>query len=118
MPIIFVYGLPLTVKQPELEKFCDELREETCSVPELKLVKDQVSAFFPPDLMNTGLGEEIIMFVEGLFDKPEERTEDVRKTLAEKLAACGRKFFPDANLVECFVKPFDPRYGFASDAKT
>ena len=113
MPIIIVYGISLKAKLPDLEKFCDTLIQRTASVKELKLTKNDVSCFFPSDLMSTGLGKEIIIFVEGLFETP-ERTEEVRALLADKLAECGKKFFPKADLVECFVKPFNPKLGFAS----
>ena len=117
MPIIIVYGIPSSKKESyDLEHFCNALIQRTCSIKELNLTKEQVSCFFPADLMNNGLGEEIIMFVEGLFEKP-ERTEEVRKVLSDKLAECGRKFFPDADLIECLIHPFNPKSGFASISK-
>jgi uncharacterized membrane protein len=58
-----------------------------------------------------------LIFVEGLFDTP-ERTDEVRKKLAETLVECTVEYFQKANLVECFIKPFDPKLGFASNTKS
>jgi len=112
MPVIVVYGIPAEATQKELEKFCDSLIAKCVSIPELKLKKNMVSCFFPADRMKKGLGEEIIIFVEGLF-KDKKRTDEVRRCLATQLVNVTRIHFHDA-LAECFVKPYDPKLGFAS----
>lgn len=77
-------------------------------IKELNLMPSEISVFYPRDLMQEGLGEEIIVFVDGLFDKP-ERTEAVRKELAETVAKNQ-----GTNLVECLIRPFKSEQGFCS----
>ena len=119
MPIIFVYGIPSAAGQEYLLTLCTRLRERAASIPELCLHEEQVSVFFPTDLLQTGLGEEVIIFVRGLFEKP-ERTQEVCDRLAQALIDCaGSCIFglPDLgnpNLIECFVESFNPTSGFAS----
>ena len=114
MPILLVYGIPEDVKEKQLSEFCEVLKDSVCLIKELGITKKQVSVFFPKDRLKEGLGEEIIIFVEGLFEKP-ERTKKVRAVLAEQMATTTKIFFSKAKLVECFVKPFNPSLGF-SDA--
>jgi len=118
MPIIIVYGIPSNTTGNRIERFSDSLIKLTCRIPELNLTEDQVSYLFPRDMMDwVESPDEIFIFVEGLFDKP-ERTEDVRKKLAQTLVDCAIGHFRQAKLVECFIKPFDPRLGFACSTKT
>lgn len=112
MPVLIVYGIPNDEEQDKLELFSEMLISYFCSMEEFQLKKDQVSCFFPTDRMNKGLGEEIIIFVEGLFRK-KERTEEVRRQLADMLCGVAKTSFPRAR-TECFVKPYDERLGFSS----
>jgi hypothetical protein len=64
-------------------------------------------------LLSEGLGEEIIIFVEGLFETP-ERTDEVRKKLAMNLVDEAHQSFLKANLIECIVRPLNPKQGFCS----
>lgn len=112
MPVLFVYGVPESVKEDELSRICEDLRVIVTSVKALGVTKDQVSVFFPPDRLKEGLGEEIIVFLKGLFNLP-ERTKEVRKVLAKVVVATIRSNFPNTKLIECFVEPFDPDSGFA-----
>jgi hypothetical protein len=112
MPILVVYGIPSDATQKKLESFCGSLIKAVYTIPELELKPGDISVFFPGDLMHSGLGEEIIIFVEGLFEKP-ERTEDVRQRLAKDLIAVAYKYFSSSNLIECLVRPFNPKSGFA-----
>jgi hypothetical protein len=116
MPIIMVLGTPNEMDQRQLERLCLALRDATALITELNLTHDQVSVFFPPDRLTKGLGEEIIINVVGLFDKP-ERTPDVRKRLAEMLVKAAQFYLNEAGffpqLVEAFVNPFDEKQGFA-----
>ncbi len=112
MPALIIYGVP-DDKSGILEELTSELiNVVACSVEELKLKTSDVSCFYPKDLMAKGLGEEIIIFVECLTDKP-ERTENVRNRLAHAIVETVSRFFKDANLIECFIKPFNPEQGFS-----
>ena len=107
MPVIFVYGVPEDTPKEVLERYCVNLRKEAASIPELKIKIDQVSCFFPRDLLSTGLGDEIIIYVDSLFARP-GRTIDVQNQLAAALVrTTGLYFTRDPLLVECFVRPFN-----------
>lgn len=114
MPVLMVYGIP-DDKAGVAEKMIDRLRYAVIGIAELELKLDEISVFCPRDLVQKGLGEEVIVFVEGLFDKP-ERTAVVRQNLAAAVVGVMRSYFPFVSLVECFVRPFDPESGFASSA--
>lgn len=111
MPIIMVYGIPNETPRDKIAYLCGDLRMSATKVTALKLNVSQVSCIFPSDLKSP-TGEEIIIFVEGLFKRP-ERTAAVRGVLANRLVETARKFFPNAYQIECFVRPFDPANGFA-----
>jgi hypothetical protein len=74
-----------------------------------------MTCLFPPDLMKYGLGEEIIIEVTGLFDKP-ERTDEVRQRLAKSLGENVHVLYPRAK-VECTVEVINPAKGFWTSAK-
>lgn len=117
MPVIIVYGIPRKTNQKKLRALCDDLRAATAAVKELALVADQVSCFFPSDMMSAGLGEEIIIYVDSLLRKP-ERTPDVRDALAAALVTTVRTFFSETALIECFVHPVNrAEIGFSTDSK-
>ncbi len=113
MPVIIVYGISEQMSR-RLEEFTDALIDTAAhSVAELKLETSDVSCFYPKDWMPKGLGEELIIFVDGLFDKP-ERTEELRNRLAEAITQTAHKFYPQTGLIECLVRPFDVNQGFCS----
>ncbi|MBI4119980.1 MAG: hypothetical protein HY454_00780 [Parcubacteria group bacterium] len=105
MPVIMVYGVPDDVGQDTFERYCFRLTSVLVEIRELHLTPDNVSVFFPPDRMKTGLGEEVVIFVEGLFFVP-ERTFEVKSRLARWLVGATRDLFPNIKTVECFVRTF------------
>ena len=112
MPIVIVHGISSQASQKNL-KLSKELIVLTVSgIRELRVGKEQVSVFFPRDLVLRG-DKEVIIFVEGLLEKA-ERTDKVRNKLAECLVKNVSKSLPEINLVECIIKPLDPREGFYS----
>ncbi|MHB8904418.1 MAG: hypothetical protein ACYC40_04965 [Patescibacteria group bacterium] len=113
MPVLIVYGISEPMSR-KLEEFTDTLIDTVAyAVDELKLQTSDVSVFYPKDWMPKGLGEELIIFVDGLFDKP-ERTEEVRHKLADAIVETANNFFPKIRLIECFVRPFDLKQGYSS----
>ena len=108
MPILLLLGVP---KHQQTTLFEKALQQRISGIPELKLKPEEITIKFLADA-----DDEIIIFVEGLFDKP-ERTEEVRKNLAERIVLCGQKYLPEATLIECFVRLFDPKQGFYSISK-
>jgi hypothetical protein len=109
MPILIVYGLPKNVS--DLDKLTNELRESVVAYPQFKLTAQQVTVFYPADCLDEGLGEEVIVFVEGLFKKP-ERTREVRQQWADSLRDLiilfAKHHLPQCQLVEVLVRSFDP----------
>lgn len=117
MPIIIVYGVgKVTATQERMSLFELDLRQATASIKDLALKPDQVTCFFPGDIFRPHKGDEIIIFVEGLFEKP-KRTAKVRKQLAYTLIGVAFEHLPDADFVECFIRPFDPKSGFATNRR-
>lgn len=113
MPLLLVYGVS---DYHGLGEFHDALINTVAySVKELKLKPSDVSCFFPKGKI-TRQGEEIIVMVECLTAKP-GRTDKVRNRLASAVVQTVLQYFPDMNLIECFIKPFDPKQGFAAHKK-
>ncbi|MDP2951047.1 MAG: hypothetical protein Q8N55_01550 [bacterium] len=102
--------MPDSVKEETLREITDSLVVDVSLIEELQITAEQISVFFPIDRMKWGLGEEIIVFVEGLFNYP-QRTYEVRAGMAMAICRILKDYFPDALLVECFVTMFNPCEG-------
>lgn len=116
MPVITILGVP-DIGAAILEEYIGQVCEIVTQRQELGLTHDQVSVFIPADRVSKGLGEEIILQVNGLVYKP-ERSREVRQALASGLANTTTRFFqsllPQLRLVEVFIQLFDEHDGFAS----
>ncbi len=111
MPVIKVYGVPNGEKQKKLEKLIERLHKATVGVRVLGLMMGQVSVFIVKDHVEAGLGEEIIVEVACLFDRP-ERTPKVVELLCHRLVVATKRFFPNS-----FVEAYDTlQRGYASTA--
>jgi hypothetical protein len=111
VPVIKVWCLPSGQSEEDLKHLHQEIVKAVLSVTELGLHdQSDMTCLFPPDLMKYGLGEEIIIEIGGLFEKP-ERTQEVRQRLAENVGKAVKDLYPKAK-VECFISSFDPRQGF------
>jgi len=110
MPVIVVFGMPSSVGLELLMKLRTDLILEVASIKELKLSQSEVTVFFPPDRCEMDLGLELIVFVEGLFKRP-DRTPEVRRRLAKVIRDCLAEFtsrtMRQCKLIEVFVKSFD-----------
>jgi len=108
MPVLKVYGMPSSFAQETLGDLIDSLRIASGSV--LGLSTGEISVFFPVDLVQSGLGEELICFVDGLFERP-ERTWSLRRTLASaivsKLCSFAMTYLPQCSKVEAIVNRFN-----------
>ena len=82
MPVLKVYGIPSSISQGRLEILIGQLQSVTGSA--LNLPQSEVTVFFPADLCQQGLGEELVCFIDGLFEKP-DRTSEVRRRLAQAI---------------------------------
>ena len=118
MPIITLYGLPSRLAEtPELEELVmTTLPNAVASIKELGIAADQVTTFVPRDMLSKGLGNEVIAFIEGLFQK-EERTPEVKQRLADTvkdaLTAFCRNHIRECGLIEVIPRSQRPNDGFA-----
>lgn len=122
MPIVTIHGVPPQLANtPVLRTLVlESIPNALANIKELGLVASQVTVFVPGDLLSEGLGEELIVTVDGLFVRP-ERTDTVRYNLAKVLAGCLTLFAIAAKiefrLIEVLIHPFNPSGGYAICAK-
>lgn len=110
MPIIEVWGIA-DPDQERLENLLGALVDATLSIKELGLVHEgQVTVQFLGDMLAQGLGEEIIVKVYGLFDKP-GRTNEVRQRLARDLTVAVHHHYPEPR-IETLIHEFNPNRGY------
>lgn len=111
MPIIKVWCLPAGQTEENLNRLHKAIVKAVVSVTELGLKNEnEMTCLFVPDLMSYGLGDEVIVEIGSLYDKP-ERTEDVRNNLAKNVGRSVKNLYPKAR-VECFISTFNPKQGF------
>lgn len=110
-PVIKVWCLPTDQKEKDLNRLHKAIVSAVVDIAELGL-KDEndMTCLFVPDLMSYGLGEEVIVEIGKLFEKP-ERTEKVRQRLAKSVGREVKKLYPKAK-VDCFVESFNLAQGF------
>ena len=114
MPIIQVNTDFVSNHLSHQTDFCMNLKLAAASIKELQLSPTQVSVICnSPFLCDR---HEILVFVDGLFDKP-ERTPEVRQRLAEVIRLEIEKVFPN-KYVEVFIRPFDPTWGFSATPRS
>lgn len=114
MPILFVSGVPVTTSQADLEGLGKALQKATSEALS-DITAGQVSVFFPRDLCLAGLGEEIIISVQCLRQRP-NRTDDVLSRVAAKIAQTARIWFREARIIECYIITQDPRHTHTIEA--
>jgi len=109
MIVIKVWCLPPDQTEDSLNLLHKAIVEAVVSIPKLG-VKDESSmvCLFPADLMKYGLGEEIIVEIDGLpIILPEEEDSAIREQLAMQVAESVAKLYHKA-IVQCSVKGLDP----------
>ncbi len=106
MPVVTVYGVPPETPVQQLEKMINDLQFMIAGAKTMNIEPSDVSVFFPSDLVRNGLGEEIIVFISGIYNKP-ERTQQVLRMVARRVGdIIKRSYFPNA-MVEVFAQPVD-----------
>jgi len=120
MPVLIIYGIPRGISEKHIDLLQGTLKSAVTEINELAIDQSQVTCLLPlqhPEpreifIPSSGWpqSKEIIIFIDGLFDKP-QRNAKVRSKLAESVGKAMKKFFPEA-LVEVFVRPFNPDQGF------
>lgn len=116
MPVIKVWCLPKS-EEAKLNQLHQNIVRAVVGVEELDVRSEKdITCLFPTDMMEYGLGTEIIVEVTGLYEKP-DRTDEVRQRLAERIGQAVQEQFPDTKLIECFVYPFKPSQGVWTSRK-
>lgn len=99
--------MPSGQTEVDLQSLYQKLVEAVLGIAELGLKsRHDITFLFPSDLMTYGLGEEIIVEITGLYEKP-ERTKQVQDHLAQAVGQVIKDAYPNAN-VEVFVYTFNP----------
>jgi hypothetical protein len=113
MPVLIIYGMPRippggAATDQILEDLVSNLQKNAARI--LHLHSNEVSVFLPGDLVNKGLGEELVCFVEGLFEGS-MRTNSVRQNLAyaimRELKDFARAYVKNCGKVEVMINRFD-----------
>jgi len=105
MVVLTVQGVPDNFSKEKLKKYWEDLRLALYGTSEFSSFS-KVTVFFPRDILQTGLGEEIIISVSGfLYDRV---ARDVMDRYAKELGKITKVFFPDS-LVEVSIH-FSSRY--------
>ncbi len=115
MPVFTVNGIPDSTDRVLLDSLIG-LIQRAAAKP-LALQPGDVSVFFPTDLVQMGLGEELVCLVDGLFVKP-ERTTEVRQrvfdAVKDVLRGFAERHLSKCKKVEVIPSCFDQnRDGFA-----
>jgi hypothetical protein len=110
MIVIKVWCLPSDQSEDDLNRLHQAIVKAAVSFPELCLQdENDMTCLFPADLMKYGLGEEIIVEIDGLPDMFwKNRT--VREQLARCVGESVSALYPKAR-VECSVREFNPSQG-------
>ncbi len=106
MLLVKIWPLP-KISELQLKALYDEIVAVFGSMPELEINARDVVIGYPSDMMLYGLGTDIVVEVDKLFDTP-KRTPAVRSRLRAELGNAVKHAFPNAK-VECFLgDPFRP----------
>ncbi len=109
MPVLIIYGMPNSIGH-QLPQLCRYLCDTVAAVEELRITNSSVRVFFPADLCQEGLGEELVCFVQGLCTKP-ERTQEVKRKLACEISGVLNEWIrsrvSSCKMIEVWVSDFD-----------
>ena len=116
MIVIKVWCLPSDQSEGDLNRLHQAIVKAAVSIPELRLGdENDMVCLFPTDLMKYGLGEEIIVDINGLPYIPRKNA-----TVCEQLARCVGEsvsvLYPKAR-IECVVIRFSSSQGVWTSAK-
>jgi hypothetical protein len=111
MPFLKIWRMfAETTDWQKLPRIHNAVIQVIVSVDSLHLSSDDITICFPSVEASTKEKKEVIVEIDGLFVKP-ERTEDVRRLLAQRVGEAIQAMYPTAK-IECFVHPFDSSSGF------
>lgn len=109
MPVVKLYCLP-HINEKKMNEMYEMITKTIAGIKELKITTDDITVLFVPDMMEKGLGDEIIVEVSKVLDKP-DRTLTVIYKIAESLARAIWVFvcsweYKLPHRVEVFVEVF------------
>lgn len=117
MPILFIYGLhELDLqKQNQLHNQTGDLRKNIAEI--LNINASAISIYAPSTFIAISSTKEIVVFVEGLIEKPDrtlEIKEEIAKTIKRWLADFVSNQDEEYPQIDVFVRSFDThKDGFA-----
>jgi hypothetical protein len=107
MPLIEVLGVPRMWRWRR-RNFKNAVKEAVANIPKMKLTTSEVSVLTFREAGGFD-GEIHLRFT---FNEKEERTIDVRESLAKDTAKVVDRFFPKTKLIESWGNPFPKDNGF------
>lgn len=117
MPVLFIYGLQELdlQKQNQLHNQVGDLRKSIAEI--LNISASAVSVYAPSTFIAISSTKEIVVFVEGLIEKP-DRTLEIKQEIAETTKRWLADFVSSQEeeypQIDVFVKSFDThKDGFA-----
>jgi len=115
VPTVIVYGIPASLRGDAKlrELVWKDLPVAAASVAEMDIDPQKVVVFAPDSLESNTDGTEIVVFVEGLFVRP-QRTPEVLQRFADAICDCVANFATQA-LPSCRKVEIIPRSQQSSD---
>ena len=113
---VVISGMPITISQIDLADLKIRLQNAVAGVLGLSDPRNDVSISFPADLLEEGLGEEIIANVCGLFDLPgrdDAMMYALNCVITGEITTMAKAKISQCKSVESFVTPkINPRHCF------
>ena len=104
MPVLIVYGMPSGIDSGCMAKLIFDLQMAVVSIK--PSVKTTVSVFFPVDIVQHGLGEELVCFIEALSG-PSDILEIVAKNVLSVLGKFAKENVKNCNMVQIIAAKFN-----------
>lgn len=113
MQTIRVYGIPPTTEKNTLKCLMADFGcfLSGSTLRDLHIDWKKAPIFFPPDLLNEEMGKKITIIVDGIFEETEHSAK-LLDELAKYMSVRTHRYFPDAELVTCFVRKLNAEKGF------
>jgi len=132
MPVVKVWLLP-PAGEKQLEDLIFGIIDSILAIPAMGLSsRDDVTVLLPADLCTMGIGDELIVEIEKVFDKP-ERTQKVLQEIVDRVGGVLHDYalhnVPNCKFIELYLETFQQRrtafrrrefgegFGFSSKAE-
>lgn len=105
MLVLRIYGMPLippggATHTNALLGLTNKLRIATSRV--LKILPKEVLVFYPADMLDEGLGEELVCFVDRLFDEPDQSSafdHELLSAIVDEVVKFSCRYLPNCSIV-------------------